>query len=307
MQEPARIIPLSVGMLTGGYIFFDYITLGISFSSLFLFILFVISSLIAIFFPVSIKVQYVQKKLNGLLTWMAFMLLMMASLIGYDKSRNWSPVLFSTHFSWGNGVHLTFRENGTFRAQEKWMLGGREVYGKYKLENSYIVLDRKLDLRYSNIIDTLEASEGGIFFAVRDHSHLDRWIMPYSYLPSSEVLFINNTKNIIDSVAISLNTMIGRREALSLMPGEESIYKFKTKSSSSNGNYILTYSKNISRPQSIEIDNILDGYPLEVVKEIVFEDDNIRIELIFRNTIIKSYGQDLMLKNNEPPWKSLKY
>ncbi len=196
-----------------------------------------------------------------------------------------SPVLFSTSFYWEEGVDVEFRENQTFKAFNQHMMGEDISYGKYELVDSLIILKDKLKFGMENMIDTLRVSNKGVSFKMEKTWRINEGEMSFEYLSTTDVEIENNTINRIDSLFIETYT----KEPISIVsiePNQIIKYKFDMKNPYLNGKYKLSYNMNGRINEQL---NILNGYPLETVESMKFEEQSINIKLIFGKTISVNY------------------
>lgn len=274
-------------MLSGGYAFYDYISIGfIGMVTIFLSVIFLFSSAITIIIPANIKFSFLNKSLNSFKIWIIVMTLTFLIVYVIDKVQNLSPILFSTSFYWEEGVDVDFRKNGTFRAFNQNLLGGGISYGKYEIKDSFIILLDKLKFGNSNMKDILVARKDGVFFTMVESWRINEGVMWYKYGNENIFKMTNNTTYNIDSIFLKLSYTEEKENIfLSLKPSQQIDYKFKMKNPYVDGRYILTYKIKDRSTELKELENILNGYPLGTVKSISFEDQNVIIELIFGNSI----------------------
>lgn len=282
MKQGIRIFFLLLSLIFGGLIYHEQITIGFGILSIYLGVpCFIISSLIAVLITTKTKIKFVNKRLGGFTVWLTTLTLLIFVLTVINKIRNLSTVLFSTKFYWEEGVDVEFRENQTFKAFNHHMLGGDITYGKYELVDSLIILKDKLKFGMENMNDTLKISNNGVSFNMDKPWRINEGVMSFQYLPITDVEIINNNENRIDSLFIKTYTKesIG---IVSVEPKQNIKYKFDMKNPYVNGKYLLSY---IMDGQINKHSNILDGYPLEAVESIKFEEESIDIKLIFGKTI----------------------
>jgi hypothetical protein len=289
VKNRVRVFFLVISLLCGGFVFYEKLEGGFGLLSFYLSILFVISSIITILIPTKSKIRYVHKRVSSFLAWATSIALLFGSILITNSLRNSSPVLFSTTFYWEEGVDVEFRRNRTYKALNHNIFGGTTSYGKYKLEDSLIILEDKLKFGNSNMNDTLIASKNGVSFAMEQPWRIDKGLMSYKYLPNTELIMVNNTNQSIDSVTIKLSYTKENIQPISLKPGQKSSYEFNMKNPYVNGEYELTYKIETHGSTLKKIRNILNGYPLETVEAIHFEEENIVIKLIFGNSITNNY------------------
>ncbi len=287
MKQIIRKFFLITSLLCSVYIFHELITVGFDFNSIYTYIIFIISSLLAILIPSKSKIQYVYEYFSSTAIWITSIAIVFGSISIIQKLRDLSPILFSTTFYNDIGVDVEFRRNGTYKALNYHLLGGNLTYGKFKLQDSLILLDGKLKFGSSNVTDTLIAKNMGLLFSLeKPYRKINKRTMAYEYTPKTELVIENNTDVNIDSISIKLSYSKEFVNSLSLIPGTKSNYEFNMKNPYVDGKYILTYK---FKDELNEIRNVTNRYPLETVKTIQFEEDNIVIELIFGNTIKKKY------------------
>ncbi len=287
MKPYIRIFFLLLSVLSGGFAFYDYISLGfIEITSIFLFVIFLFSSAITILIPANIKLRFLHKPLNSFKIWIIVMIFTFVIVYVIDKLQNLSPILFSTSFYWEEGVDVDFRKNGTFRAFNQHLLGGGISYGKYELKDSFIILQDKLKFGDSNMKDILVARKDGVYFRMEKPWRINEGVMSYKYEKENIFQMTNNTAYNIDSISLKLSYSNEESIFLNLEPGQQIDYVFKTKNSV-DGRYLLTYKIKDRSTELKEFENILNGYPLGTVKSISFEDQNVIIKFIFGNTIKK--------------------
>jgi hypothetical protein len=137
--------------------------------------------------------------------------------------------------------------------------------------------------------DTLIASKNGVSFVMEQPWRIDKGLMSYKYLSNTELIMVNNSNQIIGSVTIKLSYTKENIQPISLKPGQKSNYEFNMKNPYVNGEYELTYKIETHGSTLKEIRNILNGYPLETVEAIHFEEENIVIKLVFGNSITNNY------------------
>jgi len=289
MKQIFRKFFLIISLFCGGYIFYEQITVGFDFNSIYTYFFFFISSLFAILIPSRSNIQYVYEYLISTVIWITSIALVFGSISIIQKLQDLSPILFSTKFHFEEGLNIEFRKNGTYKALYYHLLGGDLSYGKFILQDSLILIKDELKFGGTRMNDTLVVSNKGIFFSLEKLERISEGSMLYEYTPKTELVIENNTDTKIDSISIKLSYTKEFVNLLSLKPGNKSKYKFDLKNPHVNGRYILTYKFKDQSNSFTEIRNILNGYPLETVKTIQFEDSNIEIELIFGNTIRKKY------------------
>lgn len=286
MKQGIRKFFLITSLISGGFIFYEHITIGFGIASLYIgFPIFVISSLITIFISTDYESRLYNKRMGGFIMWLSSITILFSILIIINKIRNISPVLFATEFYWEEGVDIQFRKNGTFKAVNHDMLSSDLSYGEYEIKDSLIILKDKLKFGLENMKDTLHISNNGIEFQMQVQWRINGGQMTYKYQPKTEVNIVNNTKNQIDSLFIKTYTTEKISE-VSIEPFKNIKYKFDMKNPHVNGKYRLSFKINGHMNQ---YSNILSGYPLESVAEIQFEENEIRLNLIFGNTITINY------------------
>ena len=287
MKRYIRIFFLLLSVLSGGYAFYDYISLGfIGIVTIFLSVIFLFSSAITILIPANIKFSFLNKSLNSFKIWAIVMIFTFGTVYVIDKVENLSPILFSTSFYWEEGVDVDFRKNGTFRAFNQHILGGGISYGKYELKDSFIILLDKLKFGDSNMKDILVAKKDGVYFRMEEPWRINEGVMSYKYEKENIFRMTNKTAYHIDSISLKLSYSNEKSKFLTLEPGQQIDYVFKTKNSV-DGRYLLTYKIKDQSTALKELENILNGYPLGTVKSISFEDQNVIIAFIFGNSLKK--------------------
>jgi len=288
MKRYIRIFFLLLSVLSGGYAFYDYISIGIGIVTIFLSVIFLVSSVITILIPANVKFSFLNKSLNSFKIWIIVMILTFVIVYVIDKVQNLSPILFSTSFYWEEGVDVDFRKNGTFRAINWGLLTGALSYGKYELKDSFIILQDKLQFGNSNMKDILVARKNGVFFTMEEPWRINEGVMWYKYGNENIFQMINRTTYSIDSIFLKLSYTEEKENIfLTIEPNQQIDYKFKMKNPYVDGRYILTYKIKDRSTELKEFENILNGYPLGAVKTITFEDQNVIIDFIFGNSIRK--------------------
>lgn len=274
-------------MLSGGFVFYEYIATGIGILSIYLSKVFLLSSIIAIIIPAKTKIKCVHKNFTSLLIWIILMTATIGILFILNKIQNRSPTLFATEFYWEEGIDVTFRKNGTYRALNHYIFGGEITYGRYLLQDSMIILLDKMKFGNSNMNDTLLATGQGIFFTMEEPWRIEEGTMSYVYGQATEFPITNKTTYKIDSISIKLSYAGPENKPTSLEPNKSVKYKFELKNPYVDGRYILSYSILDGSSEPKEIENITNGFPIETVKEILFHDNYVTIETIFGNKITK--------------------
>ena len=250
---------------------------------------FLICSLIAILITAKSKIKFIHKRLGGFFVWGISITMLICILTALNKMRDLSPVLISTKFYWEEGVDVEFRKNGTFKALNQHMFGGKISYGKYELKDSLIILKDKLKFGMENMNDTLKVTNDGILFTMEKPWRINEGKMSFEYKPKAELEILNNTNHNIDSIAIKLSYTKQSISTLSIKPKQKTKYKFNMTNPYVDGEYILFYKIEDQSNQIEIIRNILKGYPLETVTTIQFEEDYIVLSLIFGNNIKINY------------------
>lgn len=287
MKQPARIFFLFCCILSGGFIFHESTTIGFGFLSLYLSIVFLVSSIFSVTIPSKMKFKYIHKSLSSFFIWLISMTTIIGSLFIVNKINNISPILFSTEFYWEEGLNVEFRKNGTFRALNYHIMGGNVTYGRYKLQDSLIVLLDKMKFGKSNLNDTLIATEKGVFFTMENEWRVNEGTMSYVYGHTAKFLITNNSKHKIDSIFINLSYTKQENTFKLIEPNESIEYMFKMENPYVDGSYILSYRVIDKTRELKKIENLTNGFPIETVREIHFHDDSVTIETIFGNKQIR--------------------
>lgn len=217
------------------------------------------------------------------------MTVLISVLAGIYKLHNISPVLISTKFYYEEGLDVEFRKNGTYKALNENILTGELSYGSYTLKDSLLILNDKLKFGMEFLNDTLRVSNKGISFTMEKPWRINKGQMSFEHLPKAEITLVNNTNHEIDSISITMPYTDQKNNVLSLNPKQTTKYKFKMTKSYNNGEYTLLYRIKAQSNKLMEISNILDGYPLQTVNAIHFEEHQIKINLIFGNEITLAY------------------
>lgn len=278
MKQGTRIFFLILSLLSGGFVYYEMITLGYGIGIVSYFIAlpcFVVSSLIAILITTKSKIKFIHKRLGGFMVWLILIAILISILTTINKLRNLSPVIVSTTFQWEEELDLEFRKNGTFKALNHDIMRSEISHGKYDLKNSLIILKDKVKFGSENLSDTLTISNTGISFKMDKEWRINEGEMLFEYLPATEVDIVNNTAHKIDSLSIQTWTR-AKIKLVSIAPKQLFTYKFDMKNSHVNGRYKLAYR---SKGQFIEKRNFLEGYPLEMVESIEFEENGITLNL----------------------------
>lgn len=286
MKQGTRIFFLILSLLSGGFIYLETITVGLGLVTLIIALpCFLVSSLIAILITTKTKINFIHKRLGGFIVWLTSITILIFILTASNKIRNLSPILFSTKFFWEEGLDIEFRKNGTFKALNHDLLSSQISYGKYVMKDSLIILKDNVKFGMENLSDTLIISNNGISFNMEKQWRINEGEMSFEYLPITEIHILNNTTNKIDSLSIKTYTK-EKISVVSIEPKQIIKYKFDMKNPYVDGRYKLSYK---IRDQLNEEINILDGYPLEMVNTIEFEDNGININLISGMTIKLNY------------------
>ncbi|MEE9438450.1 MAG: hypothetical protein V3V14_05575 [Saprospiraceae bacterium] len=241
--------------------------------------------MIAIFITSESKIKFINKRLGGFIVWLSSIAILILVLTTINKIRNLSPILISSKFYWEEGLDIEFRKNGTYKALNHDMFGGEMSYGKYVLKDSLIILKDKVKFGLENLSDTLIISNKGISFIMEKEWRINDGVMSFVYLPISEIDIVNKTTNKIDSLSVKTYTK-AQISVVSISPNQNIVYKFDMKNPHVNGKYKLSYKIG---GQLYEHKNILDGYPLEMINTIEFEDNSINLNLISGITIKLNY------------------
>jgi len=287
MKQFIRIFSLIASMLCVGFIFYEYITIGFGLLSLYLFIFFLISSIVTILIPTNFKFRYIHKCFSSFFIWFLSMIAVLGSLFVVNKAYNFSPVLFSVKYYWEEGVDVEFRRNETFRSLNHHTLGGNISYGEYMLQDSFIILKDKIKFGNYNMNDTLLATNEGILFKMEKPWRIEEGIMSYDYGQSATFRIINSTKHIVDSIHIKLSYTKQKIELIKLVPGQSIQYKFKMENPYVDGKYILFLRVMDEKSNQIQIRNLTNGFPIETIKSIYIHENIVEIESIFGNVIKK--------------------
>lgn len=286
MMQGIRIFFLIISLLSGGLIYYEKTTVGLSILTIHIGApCFIISSLIAVFITTTSKIKFVHKRLGGFIVWLISISLLICILFAFNKIRNLSPVLFSTKFYREEGMDVEFRENRTFKALNHDIMGGELTYGRYELADSLIILKDKLKFGMENMKDTLKISNEGIAFTMEKPWRINEGKMSFEYQETTEVDITNNTETTIDSLFIKTYTK-APISIVSVKPNQIIEYKFDMKNPYIDGEYQLSF-KNKGRLNQHK--NFLKGYPLETVETIIFKELRVDINLIFGNTISINY------------------
>lgn len=282
MNEIYRVTFLVLCLISGGFYYYESITVGIGLISQFFALpCFVICSLIVICIPAKSKIKFLPRFLNGLLFWLPSISILFLILKFSVVIRDLSPILVSAKYYWEEGVDVEFRKDRTYKAFNNHMIGGIITYGHYELNDSLIIIKDSLKFGMEKMNDTLLVSNKGISFRMEKPWRISEGVMSFEYLPTTNVHVANNTNTVVDSFFIKPYT----KESISLVsiePLQYVNYKFDMKNPYVNGEYQLSYRIN---GQAHQHSNILKGYPLETVESIKFEEDSLVINLIFGKTI----------------------
>lgn len=286
MKQKIRIFFLILSLLLGGLVFQESISGEFNLLTYFVAIpCFIISSSIAVLITPKSKIRFIPKSLSSLIIWLTLISILIGVLTLINRSRNLSPIIFSTKFYWEEGVDFEFRENFTFKSINHDMMSSDISYGDYTLQDSIIILEDKVKFGMEEMNDTLKISNNGIAFKMKKPWRISEGEMPFEYLPITEVKIENNTDSKIDSFLIKTYTE-DQISKISIEPKQITKYKFDMKNPHVNGRYKLSYKLNNHVNQHT---NILKGYPLESVETIKFENESIDVSLIFGNTITIKY------------------
>lgn len=277
MKQGIKLFFLIVSILSWGFICQEVITVGCSIAVIYLGMpCFIISSFIAILIPVKTEIKFYDTRLGGFAIWLSSIVVLIVILTAVDMFRNRSPILFSTKFYWEEGLDIEFREDGTFKAFNHDIMSTEVSYGKYVLQDSLIILKDRVQFGMEDLVNTLKISNSGVSFDMEIPWRIENGELWYEYLPVTEVDILNNTENIINSLHIKTYTTANISK-VSVMPGETVSYKFDMKNPHVDGRYRLSYKMN---NQVDEHRNFLNGYPLEMVEKIEFEEEGVNVNLI---------------------------
>ncbi|MCB0540521.1 MAG: hypothetical protein KDE33_23600 [Bacteroidetes bacterium] len=206
------------------------------------------------------------------------------SLFIFFISRNQSSTWFSTTFYWEEGVDVSFRRNGTYRAANYDMLGGFDITcGKFRLQDSLIILNPQMKFGFEKMNDTLVATNKGIYFTMEKPWRVNEGKMSYVYGQTAKFSIENGTIHKIDSINVSFTK--GKNKLRSIEPGKSIEYEFNMENTYIDGKYILSFRFLDEADEIRQIENITNGFPIETVTKILFHDNYITTETIFGNKI----------------------
>lgn len=289
MKQGIRLFFLITGLLCGGIVFYAKLTVGLGIFSLWLAVIYIISSLIAALIQSETEIKYIPNRLSGLFVWAVSNAILFIIIFCLYKLRNFSPILFSTKYYWEEGLDVEFRKNGTYKAINSDLFKACHSYGEYTLKDSIIILKDRLRFGNSIMKDTLIASNEGLSFALDRPWRIEKDTMSFEYATEAEFLMVNNASHTIDSIDIRLTYTKDNMSTLSLKPGQQINYDFNSKNPYVDGNFQLIYKIKAKSDELKKVSNFLNGYPLGTVRKIEFKENNISIHLIFGNTILLNY------------------
>ena len=129
MKQEVRIFSLIISLISGGFIYYQLLTVGFGFLSFYASFFFIISTPISILLQTRSKIRYIHKRLSGFVMWFISITILFSILFVINKLRNISPVIFSTEFYWEQSVNVEFRKDKTFKALNYNIGGGTLTYG----------------------------------------------------------------------------------------------------------------------------------------------------------------------------------
>ncbi len=282
MKQGIRIFFLILSLISGGIISYEIISETNSFITLLIALpCFIICSLVAIFITTKTKLKYIPKRLGGFIVWISSLIILTCIIYAHNKIRNLSPVVISTKFFSEEGLDIDFRKNGAFKALSQDMFSAKISYGRYILKDKLIILKDKVQFGMENLSDTLFINEKGIAFNMEKPWRVNSGLLRYKYIQKTNIEILNNTDFKIDSLSIIPNTSNNIR-AVTVDPKETKRYKFRMKNEGFLVDYNMTYKIN---NQFNSHKRIMNGYPLEMVKTIEFNENHVTLNLISGYTI----------------------
>ena len=140
---------------------------------------FILLSIFAILIPSYFRVIFVSSYLSNLIRWFVGLVIVFSLILIYNFFRNISPVIYSVHFFWEEGVDIEFRENNTFKARNSDMFSSSISYGNYIRENEVIILLDDIEFGISKMNDTLIITEEGIDFTLDSSGRVNEGSLIY--------------------------------------------------------------------------------------------------------------------------------
>lgn len=250
----------------------------------FLFLTGLVLSLIALLIPFTIKFKNIDKAFSGVEIWLISFLSSILIIFIYYQWRNSSPVIFKGEYFNEEGIDITFRENGTFKAVDYNMFTGAVSYGRFKMEDSIIILQDEITHSFGRFKDSLIVKNDGIHFALDPPNRgKDAGKLRYKYESKAQFEIVNHTEILVDSINVKswgshFNNIV------KLKPGQKKNYSFDMKNWHVSGTYSLDFYKDNKKLKYLFI---TDKYPIESVSTINIYSDSIVTDFIFGKSIIK--------------------
>lgn len=129
-------------------------------------LVFIVSSILAVVMPSYIKINFINRYVSNLVVWLVVLTCALSVVYLYNTVRNSSPVIYSVNLFSEEGVHISFRENNTFRSCNTDLFTTSISYGKYEKNDNTIVLLDEVKFGDSKMNDTLIINEKGIDFTL---------------------------------------------------------------------------------------------------------------------------------------------
>jgi len=159
MGRIAYCILLTFTLWTGGMIYHSYLEDIIDLSILYTFPVFVILIialfLVMFFVRVDLTFKFIPVRLHSLVLFLASCIGVVVILHGFHAYRNYSPNIFNVMYFNEEGIWMELKENGTFRVKNDDFVSMSVTYGKYKMVNSEIIVNKRLYFSNAPINDTL--------------------------------------------------------------------------------------------------------------------------------------------------------
>lgn len=285
--EIVRIFFLIISLLSSGKIFYDSINTSFGISSIYLCFILIPCTLLCILIPTRIRFKRIPRNLSSFTIWLLCAIFVFGGIFLVHEFRNLSPTIFSTKFYWEEGLDIDFRENGTYKASHNNIMTSRISYGKYKIEDKNIILLDKMMFGMAYLKDTLSISGAGAFFTMEKPWRVSEGMMSFDYNNEANFKIINKTSFHLDSIQI---TPTYRKEPFpfnALKPGQDMDFQLKKEQNNSGGKYKMTYKAIHGSSTLTKIKDLTNGYPLESIRSITFEEEYMNIDFVFGNTLKK--------------------
>lgn len=286
----ACLVPIFISVLLGSFLFYETITVGPSFLSIIILPTFIIVTLVAVFIPTGIKINYIHRRLTSFVIWLGLLSISLFIISISNKINNLSPILFRTDFYYDDGIRIYFRKNNTFRAVNSGLAGGYVSYGDYELKDSIIILKDKIRFGNAKMKDTLIVTNNGVSFSLEESwRQITQDTMWLIHGNKAKFQIYNNTNYTINDITIKMDYTKEKINPISIASQQSEEYNFNLQNPHVDGGYILTFNINKIDTNKILVKKFTNNYPLETVTAMYLYEDFLVTELIFGNKITTKF------------------